>query len=144
MRLTIPSDQDAVPGTQYKGFVPIEPSDSRANTVKDIESRRLLLVWPVTALLNTNRQPLNDRGIILGIGLAFALKEHPGAIPRQFKDNHDGEPVKIITSTRMLSRQDNRIYLAYFYINEKGEVVTSFIAEKPWASMCPSPAIKAP
>ena len=41
----------------------------------------------------------------------------------------------------MLSTIDGRLYLAYFYINEKGEVVTSFIAEKPWGSLCPSPAI---
>ncbi|HEV8666283.1 MAG TPA: hypothetical protein VN665_00340 [Candidatus Paceibacterota bacterium] len=141
MLLKIPSASDVVPGTEYSGFKSIESSDPRADAMSEINTSDLTLAWPGALIPNANRSMLNKQGIILGIGLAFALKEHPSGIPEAFKGMQDGEPVKIITSTRMSSEYDDRIYLAYFYINEKGELVTSYVAHKPWATECPSPAV---
>jgi|GEM_PF-6377160 len=141
MLLRIPPAHEVVPGTEYKGFSLLPPLDADDDVITELQSEQLMLIYPREILLHTKRHELSDYGIILPIGLAFALKKHPEAIPETFRAHQDGEPVKIITSTRMLSTIDGRLYLAYFYINEKGEVVTSFIAEKPWGSLCPSPAI---
>ncbi len=131
MRLTIPPDSDVVPGTDYKGLVLLQSMDPRATKIPALESRSLWLAFPEELVLHTHRQLLTRQGIILGIGLAFALREHPSATPDTFKRMQHGEPVKIITSTLMQSTEDNRFYLAYFYVNEKGAVVTSFIAQRP-------------
>lgn len=143
MLIVIPSASDVVPGTEYSGFKPTESFDPRADAVREIETDDLFLVHPHSLIPNANRHELNAHGLILGIGLAFALQKHPDAVPATFKGMQDGEPVKIITSTRMLSEDDNRTYLAYFYIDEGGKLVTSYVAHKPWATLCPSPAIPA-
>lgn len=141
MLLSIPPAHQVVPGTDYDGFILLPSLDPRGDAVTELPSERLELIWPNGLVLHTKRNELSRSGVILPIGLAFALKKYPGSFPPKFAQHQDGEPVKIITSTRMLSRVDQRKYLAYFYINEKGEVVTSHIAEKPWGSPCPSPAI---
>lgn len=143
VRLNIPPDSDVAPGTDYKGFVLLQSIDPRATKIAALESRNLRLEFPEKLILHTERELLTRQGIVLGIGLAFALREHPSAIPDAFKGTQAGEPVKIITSTLMKSEYDNRFYLAYFYIDEKGAVVTSFIAQRPWGSKCPSPTIPA-
>lgn len=141
MLLRIPPVPQIVPGTDYKGFRPYSTYDIRADLVTEVDSEQLFLARPIGLVRNFERHVLMGQGIILSIGVAIALRERPQAIPKSLCDTMYDEPLRILTSTVMISDYDNMLYVAYFYINADGEVVTSFIS-KSWASEYPSLAIK--
>ena len=127
--------------SDYKGFVAIDPIDRRAPAVQHVDPETLQLAYPRSVLLNSQRRALTKRGVMLGISIADVFDRYPSTVPPSCLARVSGEPVRIMTSTRMRSTLDNRIYIAYFYFDNK--LVRSFVAQKPWASRCPSLLIPA-